>query len=138
MALTFARSEDTTISIGSSVAQVISIDFSGVSADKVQVGPCLGEEVKQFRNGLAVDGGELTVSMLYTGSSHDAFVSDIKDGTEKAVTLTFKKGSTTIGTYSWSKGVVKSYKLGDIKDGANVSCEAVLYFNDLPTVGGGS
>lgn len=77
--------ESTTISFGSSVAQVLSI--SGPSESRSEVDTTnLDSTAKEFRFGLK-DGGEITVEFQYDSASHASFHGMIDDTTASAVSI---------------------------------------------------
>lgn len=77
--------EKTTITIGSAVAQVISI--SGPSEERPTVDTTnLDSTAREFRFGLK-DGGECTVEVYYDSSYHSSLHDKINDSTSSAVTI---------------------------------------------------
>jgi hypothetical protein len=128
--MAFAFGELTTISIGGTIANVLSASWSGYSRDTVPT-HCCGDEFKTIRPSCLLDAGELTVTAMYDGSSHAAVAALAEDIEPTTVTITLSDDEGAIETRTCSEAFVTGFSINGIsKEDGNVECEIKVKLND--------
>lgn len=133
---TFGFPERTTITIGSAVADVISIGDFGVSSE-VKDATVLGDSVKKSRLSHITDPGTVEITLQHHAAHTTALkaLALSKQPSQVIVTI-YSDNVTAVETWTWASALVSAFNVtgaGSI-DGNCVESKATLVFTSLPTV----
>jgi hypothetical protein len=138
--LAISFGELTTLSLGgSTVANVLSIEHSGIKGDQVDA-TALGSTVKTSRTNTAIDMGEITFTVQHVASL--GYAALVEAGTPLTAVLKFYSGSTLVETWTWTAtstglpagAIPMSYKMTGMKENSNVEGELVLKMTVAPVI----
>lgn len=129
--------ELTTVSYGSAVGDLLSVDFSGLKRGTVDC-TVLGDTTVAVRMSALKDPGNVTLKAQYDATSHEFLVTALENGTSAVLSITLSDDSGQTVVWSCSEAYVSSIKLGNMTKDANVELDVEFVMSQWPTYGDSS